>query len=558
MAMVFPSGSHYCFEDKCGIYFWGIHSHDSIWHLALIESSFSKFPFIAPTFSEGILSGYNYLYDLVVFLFTKIGISSLFLFFKFIPFLWFILYVVLLIVFAIKLNKNMLFMGLLLFFTLFTGSFSYYFTLIKDHTISGSYGYLSQLPMHIMMNIQFALSLLGILYIMIKIQKREINLREIFIFGLIIFVNLGLKFYGGVVTTILVISYLLVLNTCTEGSRSISKGPLVITQKIIKSTLLYLIIIFGFFGISILTFYNPFASLKSGSIFSFAPFSIVHPITEDPSLFYLQKITDARYFLLTKGIGLKLILIETLNLTLFLLFYLGVRFFGIVYLLIKFIKRKYTILDATISLTMIGSTMLTVLLVQKAEWWNSIQFFYYAIFLSTIYITELSFELIKKFKRIGFFCTVIFVILAIPSTLSISEWSFYYPGNTYLPDGEYEALKELKKLPDGVVYSPIFDKDKIKQGNDPAPLYMNGDNAYVSAFSGKQSYLADILQLRLTGIDYQKRLNKINNNDCSILKEIDYIYFNNDYKVNRSLFDCESQLKLEFGNRTASLYKVLK
>lgn len=540
--MVWPSGSQYCFQNKCGYYFWGIHSHDSIWHIALIETAFSKFPFISPTFSGATLTGYNYLYDLFLFIFTKIGISSLFLFFKVLPFVWFIAYIILLSTFAKKLKNSNLFIGIFLIFSLFASSFSYYFTLVKDKTIFGSYGYLSQLPMHIMMNIQFALSLLGILYILIKILDKKISLKDMFIFGMIISINLGLKFYGGVATFLLVGFYILFK----------------FILKDLKKLILYEIIISVFFLIALLLFYNPFASLKSGSIFSFAPFSIVHPITEDPSLFYLRKITDARYFLLTKNLSLRLIVIEALNLTLFLFFYMGVRFFGILYFFYKCIRKKITILDMTIFSTIIVTTLLSVLLVQKAEWWNSIQFFYYGIFLSTIYISEFSYGIIKKAKYIGWLIVSILVILAIPATFSITEWSLYFPGNTYLPVGEYEALQVLKKEKNGIVYSPIFDSKKIKINSTPIPLYASGDTAYVSAFSGKQSYISDILQLRLTGIDYKDRINKVMNNDCSILNEIDYIYYNNDYKIDRKLFDCQKKLELLFGNRTATIYRVIK
>lgn len=539
MAMIFPSGSNYCYQDKCGIFFWGIHSHDSIWHIALTETAFTKIPFIAPTFSGSLLSGYNYLYDLTLFLLSRFGFSTLLLFFKIIPFIWFITYVYLQIKLAKKINNSQLFVVLFLIFMLFTSSFSYYFTLVKDKTIIGSYAYLSQLPMHIMLNIQFAISLLGILVILIKMLDRKITNRDLFLFGFLIALNLGLKFYGGVVTFAVVFFYLFF-----SYYKSLKK--LIFSQLVITS----------FFVISLFVFYNPLASIKSGSIFTFSPFSIVHPITEDPSLFYLRKLTDARYFLMANGIGIKLVLIELLNLALFLFFYLGVRTIGVFYLLYKLAKRKISVFDLTIFCTIVVATSLSVLLVQKAEWWNSIQFFYYAIFISTIYLIQLTYELIKKLKIVGRFIVILIFILAIPATLSIAEWSFYFPGNTYLPEDEVKALQVLKKEKYGIVYSPIFN-NKINT-QTPIPLYVSGDTAYVSAFSGKPSYIADILQLRLTGVDYKSRLKKVETNDCSILSEIDYIYYNNDNRIDNMLFNCPIKLKMIYGNRSASIYRVEK
>jgi hypothetical protein len=542
MSMVFPSGSNFCYQNKCGIYFWGIHSHDAIWHLALVETSFSKIPFINPVFSGVILTGYNYLYDLVLFALSKLGVPILFAFFKLIPFVWFIIFTYLLIKLAQKIYNNSLFVKLFLFFVFFTGSFSYYFTILHDKTIAGSYGTLSQLPMHFMLNFQFALSLLGILYILMKIKDNKSTFKDVVVFGIITFINMGLKFYGGVVTFILVICYLL----------------LVIRKKTIKKTLINILMTCVFFTLAIFIFYNPFSAVKSGSIFSWAPLALVHPITEDPSLFYLQKLTDARYFLQTKGVGSKLIMIESINLILFLFFYLGVRFFGLIFLSYKALRQKLTKFDLIVIITMVVTTLFTLTLVQKAEWWNTIQFFYYAVFLSTIYITECVYQLIIKYKRIGWLIAILIVILAIPATLNITQWSFSYPGNAYLPLEELQVLNFLKKQPRGIVLAPLYQKELIKQNQYPAPLYAVGDTSYVTAFSGQQSYLADIVQLRLTGVNYEKRLTKIKNNDCSILDDIDYIYYNNDYKIDRKLFDCKDRLELIFGNRTASVFRVIK
>ena len=45
-----------------------------------------------------------------------------------------------------------------------------------------------------------------------------------------------------------------------------------------------------------------------------------------------------------------------------------------------------------------------------------------------------------------------------------------------------------------------------------------------AAHTGKTTYLNDLVQLRLTGIDYQERLAKIMANNCEVLKEVRYVY----------------------------------
>src|SRR3989338_4655522 len=90
MLVIMPTGSYYCHQGKCGIFFWGAHAHDAVWHLAIINTSFNVFPFIAPTFAGNHLAGYNYLLDFLMFILSRIGISPLFSYFKLFPLLWFI------------------------------------------------------------------------------------------------------------------------------------------------------------------------------------------------------------------------------------------------------------------------------------------------------------------------------------------------------------------------------------------------------------------------------------------------------------------------------------
>jgi len=542
MSLSFPNGSNYCYQEKCGIYFWGVHGHDAIWHLALIENSFKQFPFVSPIFSGAQLSGYNYLFDLIIFLLIVVTpFSSLVIFFKIIPIFWFIAFTVLAIKLARKINDDKVFVSIFLFFLFFSSSFTYILTLIKDKTIIGSAGLLSQQIFHTMYNTQYALSIVIILYLLVKIVENEINLRTVLILGLLTFINMGLKFYGGAVTLVLCSLFIL--------SKSCSIK--------LKKTIFYLLIILMFFGISILLFYSPFTSSKTGSIFGFAPFALVHPITEDPGLFYQRNLTDARYFLMTKGLGPKLIFIEAINLTLFLFFYMGVRFFGLIYLGGKIITRKYKVYDLIILGTMIIATVTSLILVQKAEWWNTIQFFYYAIFLSNIYLAEFVYLLYQKKNIFTKLLIVLIFLLAIPTTVDIAISSFkLFPGGTYVPKEEVEALQYLKKQPKGVVYSPFFN-DKTRQNQTvPIPLYADGDTSYITAFSSQISYFNDLVQIRLTGIDYKKRMQMVLSNDCRILKEIDYIYYNNNYKISHNLFDCPNKLEFLWGNRTATIYKV--
>src|SRR3989338_7011058 len=114
----------------------------------------------------------------------------------------------------------------------------------------------------------------------------------------------------------------------------------------------YLFVVCLFIICSILLFYDPIRAFRTGSVFGWAPFALVHTITEEPGNFYLRDLTDARYYIIAQGrIGPRFIWIEFINLTLFLIFYLGTRILAFFYLGFLFLQRKMEKFDLTIILT---------------------------------------------------------------------------------------------------------------------------------------------------------------------------------------------------------------
>lgn len=541
MVLSFFNGNYYCFQNKCGLYFWRSHGHDALWHMAVASISFTKFPFIMPTYSGELLNGYNYLLDVLLFLLQKINIPVLFAYFKILPIVWFIIFTYLLIKLARKIKSNKVLVSLLLFFMYFTGSFSYLFTLLKDRTIWGSSGLLFHFNETMMLNLQFGVSLVPLTMILITIKNKTYDKKSIVIISLMTFILFGLKFYGGVVALLLLIPYLAI------GVINKKKNVFVFGITLLLSSLL-----------AIFLFYNPVNSLRNNSIFIFSPFTSVHHITENPDLFFMEKLTNFRYAQTTKGTNIKLLLIEGFNLIVFLFFYLGVRFFGVIYLIVKLIKKKATNFDISVTVALFGSIAITTFFVQRGEWTNIYQFFYYSVFLSTFYLAELANKLIFSKRLIIKSLLIIIVLLAIPTTIDLFKTSLQFPGLTYLPQGELEALLVLKRQQPGIVFSPLYDKTIGQNINQPKPLYAWEDTAYVSAFSGKQHYLSDIWMEQITGISYQKRLGLVKKNDCRILRDIHYIYYNNEFKIARSLFDCPNKLEFLWGNRTSTIYRVTK
>lgn len=540
MLIIFPSGSNYCFDRSCGIFFWGVHGHDGIWHLAISNFSFISFPFKAPTYLGAQMSGYNYLFDLIIHVLSLIGIPAIITYFKIFPVVWFLIFTTLLIILARKIKDTPVFVFLYLFFTFFVGSFSYFFTLLHNKNIWGSASLLATLIVHTMSNLQFAFSLPILLAILIIIKSRKPDTKTVLIISILNFINLGIKFYGGAVTSFVIGIYLLTH----------------INKKTLLSSIKYFFILGLTSILSIIMFYDPFSSAKSGSIFSFSPLSLIHTITEEPSLFYSRKLTDARYFLVQNGIGPKLILIEAFNIVAFLFFYLGVRFFGFIYIFWQILRKKFDRFSFNILLTSIFAFTLTAVLVQKGEWWNVIQFFFYSIFLSNIFLAQFAERLFTNKLVILKILVFIIILLGIPTTVDVIRQYAVFPGSSYISKQELDALSFLKRQQKGVVLTPIYDPSlKLNKGlND---LFRAEDSAYISAFTGKQSYFANPHPLRLMGIDIDPRSSLVKNGDCKIMPEIDYIYeLHADTKIKRFISCQNVNVKSILANDLVNIFKV--
>jgi hypothetical protein len=540
MLIIFPSGSNYCFNRSCGIFFWGVHGHDGIWHLAIDNVAFNSLPFKVPTYFDAQMSGYNYLFDLIIYGLSLLGIPAIITYFKIFPVVWFFIFTTLLIILARKIKDTPVFVFLYLFFTFFAGSFSYFFTLLHDKSIWGSSSLLATLTIHTMSNLQFAFSLPILLWTLIIIKDKKPDLKTVLLLSLLNFVNLGIKFYGGAITSFIILIYLLTN----------------INKKTLFRSVKYLLILGLASTLSIIIFYDPFSSIKSGSVFSFAPLSLIHTITEEPSLFYSKQLTNARYFLMTKGIGPKLILIEAFNIAAFLFFYMGVRFFGLIYVFWQIIKQKFDRFSFNILLTSIFAFTLTALLVQKGEWWNVIQFFFYTIFLSTIFLAQFAEKLFASRSVLLRICVLVIILLGIPTTIDVIKQYAVFPGSSYISKQELDALDFLKKQPKGVILSPIHDPAS-KLDNKLNDLFRAEDSAYVSAFTGKQSYFANPQPLRIMGINVNPRSSLINSSDCKIMSDIDYIYeLHADAKI-KPFISCKNvKIKNIFANDVVTIFKV--
>jgi hypothetical protein len=143
----------------------------------------------------------------------------------------------------------------------------------------------------------------------------------------------------------------------------------------------------------------------------------------------------------------------------------------------------------------------------------------------------------------------------------ISTLRHYVPSRppAKISSEELRALKFLKNLPDGVVLTIPFSKELADKeiSNPPRPLYLYESTAYVSAISGKQTYLDDEVNLDIMGYAWRERLREVTGNlgKINYLKRhgIKYIYVSDE--KNFSLKD-EMRVLNIYNKDGIGIYKI--
>jgi len=534
MLVVMPSSSYFCSNNHCGLYFWGAHEHDGIWHLALINSAFESWPAIFPTYAGAMLSGYNAMLDMglkVIRMLTNISPS--FLYFKLIPLLWFGAMILVWSRFAQIFHKNKWYAHSLLFFIFFGNSLSYFFKLYHEGSIWGASGSLSMQSPQMLNNIQYALTLPLLGLLLLLFMKAKLAIWDYLTLALTNFLIMGLKFYGGVITLLMSGTYSLLLLGQKKYKEAISAG---------LSSLIG-------FAFATWLFYNPLETLGGTPILSFRPLATVHPIIEDASLFYLPAIANLRNNLYLSEGGVRLWLIELATLAIFIVFNYGTRLIGL-------IDVKSKSINWIIGSGIFGGLLLNILFVQRGEWWNTVQFLYYSLFLTSIFAAQTLAEWLRVGKT-KLVLAIAVILLTLPNALDTTRIFASFPPQSYVSQLEIEALEVLSKLPKGVVLALPLHASGNNSSQYPKPLYSRYDTAYVSAYSGKQTYLNDLVQLRLTDIDYSQRLELVNQADCLVMEEVAYIYSAGKNPAIENYQRCERcELKEIYLNEEVAIFAV--
>lgn len=510
---MFKSGLVY----QYGMGFWGPNGHDGIWHMALIES-LSKGTLQMPVFAGENIKNYHIAFDMLLAVINRVTyIPVVNLYFQVIPPIM-AFFVGLFVYKFVSLWKKSESQALwAVFFVYFSGSFGWIITLFRGGGFNGESLFWAQQSISTLINPPFALSLLIIfiaLYVLAKNNFRHLNSKNVLLLSLLFGVLTQVKIYAG----LLILPALFVSGIWDFVRRR-------------DVSLIKIFFISTIFSFLILL---PTFNFKSGGLI-FQPFWFLENMVSNTDRLYWPKMASALYNYKLSGNFLKGTIAYSLVFILFLVGNMGIRIISFLYILKRIIKHKiFDIFEVIIMVIVFLGIAIPTIFIQTGNSWNAIQFFYYSlVFLSVLtgIVVGKCFEDLKsnkKFNKASVFLISVVFVFTIPTT--VATLRHYLPGRppAKIPNSELKALAYLRQLPDGVVLTIPISKPVQTVSNPPLPLYLYESTAYVSAMTGKTTFLDDVVNLDITGYAWKERLAEITKNmgNLEYFKNhgIDYIY----------------------------------
>lgn len=479
-----------------GISFWGATAHDGIWHLSLINHIKNPLDIKLPIFPDYSLNNYHPFFNILISFFSFISQipSSLWLF-QIFPLVSSFLIIYLSYKIGTKFTKNYLGGLLFAFLNIFATSFGWIISLLRDGQLYGESIFWSMQSFSTQINPPYTLSLIFLLLLINQTLNKKAN--NLFIF-LILLLSPITKAYS--IIPIFTISFFHFLN---------------------KKQLKYFFI-FSFVSALLFLKFNS----GSSALFVYKPFWFLHTMVETQDRLYIPKIVSIIYTLKESSyFSPRLFIINTLLLFIFILGNYSWRIFS--FFEIK--NKKYL----PYFLSIIICTTIPLLFIQKGTAWNTIQFLYYALFLSNLFLTIYIFKNINKI----YIKFLLFIVIFTSIIGNVGNFKNYFgnPPPTSISKLEIQALNFLKKQEKGIVLTPLYNPYlKKNYTTTPLPLYAYETTAYVSAYSHQKVFLEDEMNLTIIRDDWQARKKEISEffeqknayNDRNFLlkNQIRYIY----------------------------------
>lgn len=479
-----------------GLGFWGANGHDGIWHIAL-ASSLGSASFSMPIFSGYNIQNYHIGFDLALALISRITLIPVVnLYFQVLPVIFSFLIGVLTFEFVEDWQKSKKAAFWSVFFVYFGGSLGW---LIGK----GESTFWSQQAISTLINPPFAMSLAFILSGMILINslKKKFSAWKLILCLILFGTLIEIKIYAG----------LLILGGLFTAS---------IFEAIFKKEYLYLLIFAGTLIISMVLYFG--FEKGSQSLIVFQPFWYLETLMGLGDRLNWTRFYSAMLTYRSGHVWIKAGLAYLVAFVIFVLGNFGTR------IAVIFKKVKFDGINVLIYSIICAGILIPMLFLQKGTPWNTIQFFYYSLFFSSILAGGVLTKINSKIVL------ALIVLATIPTTILTLE-QVYFPARppSMIGQQELEALYFLAKQPRGVVLTQPFDQSKADAAivNPPRPLYLYASTAYVSAFSGHQTFLEDEINLDIMGYPWKTRRQeefdwfKSPNRNFLLANGIKYIYW---------------------------------
>ncbi|MBI3366244.1 hypothetical protein HY041_01275 [Candidatus Roizmanbacteria bacterium] len=460
-----------------------------------VLSYIKKYPILILILVVGWLVNLNFFFPIK----GNIGHDSIYVYFIVIPLLYVISLSFLVIYFGIRQNKSIFYIGPLTFFVFLATPFSYLLSWYKRGTPFFGFNYPTAMQSpSALTNLSYALTVLVLFMILIILEEKKRKPIHSLLLGFFVGLGFGLKFYGGIILG------------CIVGIHEL----LFFLQ---KKNLKNFIVLVGsgvlFLALSVLLFYDPFRSVKSGAIFALVPFAIPNTLVEDPDALYIPQLVMSRYFLLSlHKFSLRLIIIEFITTAIYLVYNFGTRIIGLFYLVKQCIQKKLNIFDWTLIITICFSVALTVALIQRGgDWWNTVQFFGYGLLLLNFFAAAAIYNLSRFNKKLSIIIFILIIVLTMPLNVELLIRAGERIEKRYdISLDEQKALAFLKTRQDnGTILS--------------VPLFSN--LSYIPARSGKPVFFADENVISNLGIRYEERKKLLSNLKDLNLSRLSVKYF---------------------------------
>ena len=524
-----------------GIGFWGPNAHDMVWHLSLINHIKNPLQIPLPTFSGQLLKNYHPFYDILISFLSKItGINPSVLLFQVMPLLMSISILYLSYLLGRKITGLPIGGLILVFLNTFANSFGWLITLIRSGSFGGESMFWSMQSASTQINPPYALSLIFLLALTVIIYKhphqQQLSIKETLALFFILILCPITKSYSAIPIFGLFTFFSL------ASLKKKNPKPLIL----LFFSLITAIIIFFFYNKS------------SENLFIYKPFWFINSMIESKDRLYIPTLANMRYTLESVNkIGPRLIALYVATFMFFIIGNFSWRLAGFASL--KSHQNK------TIAVIILILTLIPTLFIQTGTSWNTIQFLYYALFLSNILLTTFLANNLQKTST-----KILLLIIIITSLFSNIGFLQNYLGNpspAAISKSELEAINLLNKLPPGIILTYPFDQySKINYPTTPLPIYLYETTSYLAAYTKHLTFVDDYMNLQNSGYDWAQRLDnskkffeqKSTYEDRGFLvnNQIDYIYLIGQQNSKTDLKIDQLYIKNIFRNPEITIYQV--